>query len=330
MAGSVHIPQLEAAPDTWVEKQAALRFLLGELCLYHLRIPAWIRRTHFTLLTKTIPDPEPLMASLKPGLQAVMLPSQPVEGKLSRISSQRSSIRYIPAHYVRYYVDIQGSFQNYLKKFSAKPRSTLLRKVKKFSDFAGARLDCREFQSADEVPEFHRLACGISRLTYQSTLLQAGVPETPEYQDILIDLARQGKFRGFILFNQEVPIAFAHCSVSPQGLTYETPGYDPAYAKWSPGTVLLYVMFERLFAEGRPCVFDFGAGEAQYKSFFSTGSVDCADVYFFRKTIRNYFWIFIHTALDRLSTGIVKGMAFLGVKDAVKRFMRRGSSSAAQ
>jgi CelD/BcsL family acetyltransferase involved in cellulose biosynthesis len=45
-------------------------------------------------------------------------------------------------------------------------------------------------------------------------------------------------------------------------------GHDPAFGQFSPGTVLLFLILERLFAERRFRVFDFGGMAAEYKVFF--------------------------------------------------------------
>ena len=70
------------------------------------------------------------------------------------------------------------------------------------------------------------------------------------------------------------PIAYAFCRMHNDIITYALLGYDPAFSNWSPGTILLLLVIERLFTQGIFRVFDFGGMAAEYKSFFATGSVD--------------------------------------------------------
>ena len=108
-------------------------------------------------------------------------------------------------------------------------------------------------------------------------------------------------------------------------LQYASLGYDPDYRPWSPGTVLQYCALESLFAEERFKTFDFGAGAAPHKTFFATSSVRCADIYYFRKTMRNRWLIRSHMLVDSLSSGVGSLLDRWNLKSRIKRWLRHGA-----
>jgi CelD/BcsL family acetyltransferase involved in cellulose biosynthesis len=83
-------------------------------------------------------------------------------------------------------------------------------------------------------------------------------------------LARSGKLRCYLLHIEGVPCAFVRGTLVDGIYNYETPGYLPEYAKWSPGTVLLMLVIKDLIESAKCKIFDFGAGgdNVGYKSKF--------------------------------------------------------------
>lgn len=79
---------------------------------------------------------------------------------------------------------------------------------------------------------------------------------------------KTGLARGYVLFHEQKPVAYALCRGNHEQFTYTHVGYDQKYAKWSPGTVLLYLLLERLFAEHRHERLDLGEGARVQIIFF--------------------------------------------------------------
>ena len=98
---------------------------------------------------------------------------------------------------------------------------------------------------------------------------------------------------------------------------------DPDASELSPGNVLQISILEWVFRE-KPCAyFDFGEGQSQYKEFYATDQVPCADLYFFPRDLRGYALFGAQAGLHYLSRGIVMGLERAGVKEKVKGFLRR-------
>jgi hypothetical protein len=84
------------------------------------------------------------------------------------------------------------------------------------------------------------------------------------------------------------PAAYGLCKIEKDIIVYKYTGYVDKFARRSPGKVLLYLMLERFFAEGRHTLFDFdGTDYFAYKEFFATQAIPCRRVIWFQPTIRN-------------------------------------------
>ena len=53
---------------------------------------------------------------------------------------------------------MQQSFAEYKNKFSSKTRSTLNRKIKKYTEYCDGRISWKIYKSAEEMPEFFKCA----------------------------------------------------------------------------------------------------------------------------------------------------------------------------
>ena len=245
-------------------------------------------------------------------------PGQPV------FSQAGPFLCYIPLQYKHFYIDLRQSFDDYKAKFSSKTRSTITRKVKRWADHVGGAIDWKTFKTPDEIDVFFQLARTVSLTTYQERLLEAGLPDTPEYLIEMRRLAALDRARGFILFDAGRPVSYLYCPVSNGVLIYAYLGYDPQYQKMSAGTVLQWLALERLFSEGRFRYFDFTEGQSEHKRLFATHAVPSANVVFVRRSPINLFVVYTHEMFSRASSWLGQTFDRLGWKTAVKRLLRSG------
>ncbi len=309
--------------DHWKITRAQLRYCIGEFCLYVSRFSALVTTRHFLELRDTHIDPDQLFQSVPDDVRAIYLSSWPTDASLKRLSFHPRYYTYVQARFPRYFISISSTFDEYLKhNFSSKPRHNLLRSLRRFSEFCGGHIDFRKYSDPTEVGQFYDLARQISQLTYQDRLLQVGFPASPSFRDELAKSALDGRVAGFVLFCNGKPIAFAFCTIYASIIIYNIIGFDPAYSQWSPGTVLLYLILKHIFDEGRFSTFDFGGGEAHYKSFFANSSVPCANIYYFRRNIVSLATLMSHSALQACSDHIASIFQHLRIKKKVKKFFR--------
>jgi hypothetical protein len=204
------------------------------------------------------------------------------------------AIRYIPYRGKRYFIDLsRGSFDDYLAKFSKKTRGNLRRQVRNFAEHCGQKLDFRYYSTPEDMKEFRQHAVAISILTYQQKI-GFGFPEDEKFETSLIYEAGRGNVYGFVLMDKNNPVSYAFCRISSNIITYTLPGYDPKFAHFSPGTVLLFLMLERLFAEHKFRLFDFGGQEWGYKALFATSYVDYVRVIWLPITAKNIILVTAH------------------------------------
>lgn len=314
-------------PDSsWSTKHVQLRFLLGEIPLLTVELPLLVLKTHFTKRPSGPPALRFCSADLPAATQGFLIRSQPVRQPLPSLSLFSDFVRYVPAEYERYYIELGDSFANYLNKFSSKSRNTLHRKIKRFTNFSGGHVDWREYRTLEEIRQYYPLARQVSGRTYQERLLNAGLPDDEEFRTEVCDLASSGKVRGYLLFHDGKPVAYLLCIVEETGiLLYRYLGYDFAYQNWSPGTVLHYLVLEKLFAEREIHFLDFTEGEGTQKRFLSTGSVRCADIYHLRRRPTILIIILLHCVLQRLCKIFADVLDRLGLKNRVKKFFRSRS-----
>jgi hypothetical protein len=310
------------ANGSWVERSTQVRITLGEFCLAKVSFRAMTLPDLDWRYPVDIAD-ETIERQLQSGAKAVYLSYSPASGRLPRVSFRKHGFRYVPWQAGRHYINLDGTFQDYLSRFGAKSRKNLNRSVRLFAEASGGAVDFREYRSVEDISAFYESASEVAVKTYQHRLLKSGLPLTDDFRGKLVELATLDGFRGYILFQGESPAAFAYCTAQNDVLTYQVPGYDPAFQQYSPGTVLLYHILSRVFSERRFRVFDFGIGEAFYKSFFGTGVAPCASVYHFAYTAKNLIFLGAHLGAWSVSAGVVQMLSALGIRDFIKKALRR-------
>lgn len=189
--------------------------------------------------------------------------------------------------YRRHYIDMAGCFAGYMARFSGKTRSTLNRKRRKMEELSGGTLDIEEFRGRSGIERFFAAAIPVSRLTYQTRLLDAGLPEDDATYEAALEIASQDRFRAFLLRVGGRAVAYLYLPVEGATLIYAHLGYDPEFAKYSPGTVLQLCALERLFAEKKYRYFDFTEGEGAHKAMFGTDWIDACNFFLLRATWPN-------------------------------------------
>jgi CelD/BcsL family acetyltransferase involved in cellulose biosynthesis len=311
-------------PDyPWMVRQMSLVFNVGDLHLHTVAFRSWVIEPALQPLAQA---PGAILNEAPRDVRALVFLGQPVTEAAAprRLTMQGGCLRYVPFRYRRSYIDLQGTFAQYLQKFSARSRGNRVREVRRFRALGGSTLAWREFRRPEEMATFHRLACEVSRRTYQNLLFDGGMDETGGFRAQLAEAAAADRIRGYILFHGEAPVAFNFCRATGDVLNGELMGFDPAYRKYRPGGVLLYLMLERLFSGDRFRRFDFGQGDGhQYKEYYSTGSYPCVDVYYFRRRLAEFALLGSHAAFSATRTLIGRSLARLGAKERVRRRLER-------
>lgn len=150
----------------------------------------------------------------------------------------------------------------YWQRFSRKHRASFRRELKRLSH------ECRCYREPSEVGAFLEKAEEVSRNTWQTRFLGLRVSAEPEQRQRWERIAELGGMRSYILEHEGKPVAFGlNLQWNGNFLGLET-GYDQAYARFSPGKVLLLRTLEDLIAKDTPLKIDLGGGDYEYKQMF--------------------------------------------------------------
>ena len=308
----------------WEKRRVPLPFRVGDVSLAEVALNAAVMTRHFTELSPEVGEIFPREVLRELGADVAVIHSCPIASPPPRLSRKAGGVRYVPAQFPRYHAEATGSFEEYLgAAFSSKSRATLRRKVKKLTGRGGGGVDLREYRTPDEVGLWHRLARKVSEKTYQERLLKRGLPDDPDYVGSVREMASRDRFRGYLLFYSGEPIAFLACPITGGGaMIYDHVGHDPDHEKLSPGTVLLYSVLERAFADESIRMFDFTEGEGEHKQRFATHETACADIFFFAPSARNVITVAVHAGIERATRLSAAALERAGAKERIKRFLR--------
>lgn len=300
-------------------RSSTLPLRVGRRTLWRFEKPlARLRLTLAQGLAGEMPDAGALPHEAS-GLLVTALP----EKLLSAVRAARPELKgFVRQSYPRAYAALDTDFDAYLAGFSAKSRSTLKRKARKFVERSGGAIYLRAYRTPDEMAEFHALARTVSARTYQEQRFGAGLPDGPEALAQLRDLAARDAVRGWLLFLEGRPVSYLHAPAEGDTLIYAHLGYDPDVADLSPGTVLQFEVMRALMAERRFRWFDFTEGDGQHKRLFATGTLDCVDLLLLRRTAGNLIAGHVLNGADGAVAAAKSALARIGAERLVRSALR--------
>jgi CelD/BcsL family acetyltransferase involved in cellulose biosynthesis len=316
--------QGDADDGQWLELTERFRFTFAGL---------FISAVSFRCLTlqRSLGQPpypvSPSLFRLLPaGARGLHICLQTISRRLPRLSPLGSGIRYVPVQGTRYFIDLNDTFEAYIAKFGAKTRETMRRKIRRFTQGSNSRVPWREFRSAEDMAEFNSLAGEVSAKTYQHRLLHAGLDPSPSFWQELVRDAAVNRVRGYVLFYQQMPIAYMFCRTRCSDLVVETMGFDPSFAAYSPGLVLFWFVLQRLLAGHEFRFLDLGEGAYPYKAHLATGSIEVAEIYCFPWNPKNVVLVVAHSAVSAAAALLKCTLEILGVGRRLKKFIRGEAS----
>jgi len=267
--------------NEWFPASINLPYKIGPIKLFSCRFNAVMPVDYFTAWP-TYPECEQKIIDATEKYPLAVCQSQPLSKIPPRLRFANGRIWYVPATYRHQIVDTTGSFSSYLERLTAKTRSSIQRKVRKFRNRFGDGAVFETFRTVTELGRFYDRARKLSTLTYQERKLGTGLPASDLFVKNMTELAEADSVRAFLLTVDGRDISYLYSPGHDGVLFYSFLGYDPDFAEWSPGTVLQYLALESIFNEGCFRRFDFEEGEGQHKSTFATDNLLCGDLFVFR------------------------------------------------
>jgi len=248
------------------------------------------------------------------------------EGPLAAALRQRPSTRALLC--VRAHEDAHlfcalapGGAKGFFDRLSSKHRYNLRRSERLLAEDAAGAVRMRRVDRVEQLEEFITRAAEVAARSWQSRI-GAAFADTPLWRSVLACEAEQGRLRAYLLEAGDRPIAYQIGAVHDGVHFLEVVGYDPDFARHSPGRLLLVKTLDDLEREGVG-VFDFGFGDASYKRIYATGERTEALASLYGPSLRGRF-AWLCTALgEKLRTTSRSFAARSGALARVKRLWRR-------
>jgi hypothetical protein len=175
-----------------------------------------------------------------------------------------------------HHLRLADSYDAYMSTLGAKTRQNLRRTTRRLMESGGRLVRVRR---PEDVAGFLDHLDFVFQRSWQARELGRRPRSTPQERHYLEELARQNWLRAYVLLKGDMPVAF-ELGFQYGGTFYgHECGYDEAAAEHGPGSVLMHLVIEDLFASDKPDSLHFGFGHAAYKqSLGSTSSHEAAHV----------------------------------------------------
>jgi hypothetical protein len=211
----------------------------------------------------------------------------------------------------------------YLSSMKRKVRYNIKRSVKQMHDAFDGNLELKEYRHENEVEELLLNVNKIFQKCWQSQVMgyyergSLSQIENKKFQ------AKNSWLRCFVLECNNSPIAFVMGNQFNGYFEYDETGFDPAYSKHSPGTVMTYLLIESLFNENKPNLVNFGYGENVYKKIFGNHSYAAFNILACHNSSKFHYILKIQKSLNQTYSIISNGLTKLGIDKYIRKILKK-------
>jgi Acetyltransferase (GNAT) domain len=205
------------------------------------------------------------------------------------------------------------------RRYKQRRRARLL-----FDAFAG-NVRIERYHDGARVEQLMQHAEAVAKTSYQRGLGVGFVNDERSRNRLRLE-AQHRTLRAYVLYLGDTPCAFWVGSLRAKVFYLDFFAFDPAYARYEPGTYLAIKVIEELCDnhDGAPVsAIDFGLGDAQYKAVFGNYQRQLASLYIFAPTVKGAALNLLRalfTSVDRSTKTLLERS---GVLSRVKRTWRR-------
>lgn len=237
----------------------------------------------------------------------------PLISRFFRYYSRRGTTPHLLIH-------LSGSFDSYMKKFSAKTRKNRYREIKRLGERGEVQLV--RVSEESQVDAFLESAYAISRKTWQFDRFGWGIASRnlDAVRDELHMLTQHGWLRSYLLLCGGAPCAFIFGQQYGTTFYPAAAGVDPAWSNFSVGTIILLLVLKDLFAKNPPECYDLGS-YAEHKEHFANESYPEAAVWLFRRRAYPLMVSGVYQACNSVSTKAAMILDRLNLKSRVKQLI---------
>jgi CelD/BcsL family acetyltransferase involved in cellulose biosynthesis len=218
---------------------------------------------------------------------------------------------------------IGDSLEETLSRRSAKTRENIRRSSRRLETEFGDRFRLEVVTRPAEAPRLFADVDTVAARAYQHESATLFRNAELERQLALLGLAR-GWYRAHVLYVDEQPIAF--WTGFSYGGTFGwrgATGYDPAFARYSPGTYVLGSLLEDLSRDPAVHQFDMGGGDVEYKRYFGDHRWEENDVRLLGPGLRNLAVGSIGSSVHAIHQCLRRAEAVSGRRGSATRLRQR-------
>jgi CelD/BcsL family acetyltransferase involved in cellulose biosynthesis len=218
---------------------------------------------------------------------------------------------------------IGDSLNETLSRRSAKTRENIRRTVRRIERELEGRLHLDVLRDLADAPRLFSAVDAVAATAYQHDPSTFFRNSELERQLVLLGLSR-GWYRAYVLSVDDRPIAF--WTGFSYGGTFGwrgATGYDPAFARLSPGTYVLVRLLEDLSRDPAVQLFDIGGGDVEYKRYFGDHRWEEIDVRLLGPGLRNLAVNTVGSSVQALHQCLRSAGAAGGRQGSAARLQRR-------
>jgi len=199
-----------------------------------------------------------------------------------------------------HYLRIDGDWKNFLNRHGRKFKHNIRREKRQLENLGD--LVFRRVETFSDLIRYLPDVFKIHKKRWNGSYIASRFSTTDGqkfYSEVAEDYLNTGMLRLDLLLLGEKMIAFSYSFQWNGRYLFYTPAYDPDYAKYSPGTILLIQILEDAFKSGLR-EFDFSKGELPYKFHWTSGERMNKRVVFASPTLKGkiaYHFYLLHLAI---------------------------------
>ena len=201
-------------------------------------------------------------------------------------------------------VELPDTFDEYKKKFNSKKRNFYKRRIRQLNECFDGDLSFDCIQEEDHVEDFVDKVESMLKHTWKDKYYN--VSDTIPDVEALKHLAKKNMLRAYILSSNNEAYAFVIGYVFRGVYHYSDLGYHEKVSKYSPGTVLLYLLIQDLIDKKDVVSVNFGIHDARYKREFGNKHIKDCSVLILKSTFANKVKMKLHSTLLFLINRIKK------------------------
>jgi hypothetical protein len=206
---------------------------------------------------------------------------------------------YSPSSGRHWAASLPETADQFFSRLKSKHRYWIRRVEKHLDRDYPNRVTHRCFRDIDEIEQLCNDVETVASKTYQRGL-GAGFIADDEHRQRLLFAATKGWLCAFVTYVADQPCAFWIGTHDRDTFHIDFTGFDPAFRKYEPGTILFRIMIQELCSRGVERV-DFGLGDAPYKQRYGDTSWIESSVLVFAPSWKGLRLAIARFAADRVS-----------------------------